>query len=121
MWRPLFGTELLDSYSVWSQTPSIVFVMIAYKDHLSGLSKGKLSLLSQSYLVPFYSKRALQMYLHRWEPLLAEDDQGIRTLRLRAGSKRSTEGVSCTKGLSTDAVRSGSDRAYACKDWTVND
>ena len=44
--------------------------MIAYKDCLSCLYTGKLSLLSQSYVVPFYSKRALQMYLQRWEPLL---------------------------------------------------
>src|SRR5229473_723012 len=34
------------------------------------LCMGKLSLLSQSYFVPFYSERALQTYLQRREPLL---------------------------------------------------
>src|SRR5258708_9627785 len=110
MWRPLFGTELLDSYSVRSQTPSIVPVTIAYKDCLNCLCMGKLSLLSQSYVVPFYSKRALQMYLHRQKPLLVYTGVVQQSDNmLRAGSKRSVKAYLTHKGLSTDAVRSGSD------------
>src|SRR5260221_6705287 len=110
MWGPLLSTRLLDSYSVWSQTTSIVFVMIVYKDRLIGPSKGKLSLLSQSHLVPFYSKRALQTYLLRREPLFLHTN-GLNTsiCAYRAGSKHSIRGIPSTKGLSTDAVRSGGD------------
>ncbi len=68
MWQPLFITGLLDSYSVRSQTPSRVSFVLVYSQHLNYPSTGKLSLLSQSYIVPFFSE-GLAKGLARWEPL----------------------------------------------------